>query len=247
MPPMSDICRGYRPTYRAIYTIIYSTIRAQQTNLFPENASQNNIIFFQKLIWHISDHLAIVKFLWLCNHRTYYICRATSQQVEKHWSNEINLAHNRVSARSAEASFRGRWCIQLTAESSPCLLYTPVSMSGSRHCPHSHSVLSASIQSSQNSRGHKRWDWDGSCIVPRCCPTSSVLHMVLRDGQVTLRSGPSHSQSWCLKFHCLGQCNITDSRGSCQKGQCTFIYRYICNALWGTGYVYIYIIATAKW
>ena len=37
------VYRGYEPTYRIIYT--YSTVSAQQTNLLPENAFQNDAIF----------------------------------------------------------------------------------------------------------------------------------------------------------------------------------------------------------
>ena len=170
---------------------------------------------------------------------THFVCSATPhQQVDKHQSNETIVGlYIYICARSGQRFFiRSRWCIKLTAKRSACILYTPVSMSNSRHCSHSHSVISASIQSSQSSGGHKRWDWDGSCIVPRCCPTSSVLHLVLRDGQVTLGRSPSHSQSWCLRFHCLGQCNTTDSGGSCQKvTECRFLY--ICKVFWGTGYI----------
>ena len=67
--------------------ILYSTISAQQTKVFFENVSQNDAIFpvkGQKLISHISDHLAILKFLWLRNHRTIYI-----STVAKYHSNEI--------------------------------------------------------------------------------------------------------------------------------------------------------------
>ena len=143
---------------------------------------------------------------------------ATPHQVDKYRSIKWNNILQLYTCHTCRGIFiRSRWCIKLTAKSSACLLHTPVSMSDSRHCSHSHSVLSASIQSSQNSRGCRRWDWEGSCIVPRCCPTSSVLHLVLRDAQITLGSGPSHSQGWCLRFHCLGQCNTTDSGGSCQK------------------------------
>ena len=76
MPPRSDIRRGYRPTYHVLYTIYYSTVSAQQTNILPENTSQNDCIFpiiGQKAIWHISDP-SHAKFLWLCNHRT--ICNS---------------------------------------------------------------------------------------------------------------------------------------------------------------------------
>ena len=67
MPLRSDD----RPT---VLYILYSTISAQQTNILPEIASQNDTIFpikGQKSIWHISDS-SHAKFLWLCNHRTIY-------------------------------------------------------------------------------------------------------------------------------------------------------------------------------
>ena len=83
---------------------------------------------------------------------------------------------------------------KLTTKSSLCLLYTPLSSSGSRHCPHSNVVFSASIQSSQNSRRCRRWAWEGSCTAPRPCPTSSVLHLVPRDVHISLGSGPGHPQ-----------------------------------------------------
>ena len=117
------------------------------------------------------------------------------------------------------APYCRRWCRQiLTFSCYACLHYTPLSSSNFRHCSHSNSVLIASIQSSQNSGSYRRWAWDGGGIVPRCCSTSSVLHLVLRDGQVTLGSGPSHSQSECMRFYCLDQSNTTDSWGSCARG-----------------------------
>ena len=67
MPLRWDIEAIDRPT---VLYILYSTMSAQQTNL-----SHNDAIFpikGQKLIWHISDHLAMLKFLWLCNHRIIY-------------------------------------------------------------------------------------------------------------------------------------------------------------------------------
>ena len=42
MLPRSDIEAIDRPT---VLSILYSTISAQQTNLLPENASQNDAIF----------------------------------------------------------------------------------------------------------------------------------------------------------------------------------------------------------
>ena len=80
---ISDICdrgkytvevryRGYRPTDRTIYTvlyILYSTVNVQQANLLPGNASQADAIFsrsiYPRYVW---DHLAMLKFLWLRNH-----------------------------------------------------------------------------------------------------------------------------------------------------------------------------------
>ena len=148
----------------------------------------------------------------------HYVCSTTSQQQVKAMKQYLGHIHIHIHTINVDGYFsRSRWCIELTAKCSSCMLYTPGSMSNFRHCSYSHSVLSASIQSSQNSRGCRRWDWDGSCIVPRCCPISSILHLVLRDGQVTLGSGPSYSQSWCMRLHCLGQCNTIDSGGSCQK------------------------------
>ena len=70
MPPRSDIEAIDRPT---VLYILHSTISAQQTNLLPENASQTDAIFHQSRYGIIiSDHLAILKFLWLRNHRTIY-------------------------------------------------------------------------------------------------------------------------------------------------------------------------------
>ena len=77
------------------------------------------------------------------------ICGATSQQVDKHRSNEkywpiieyvpqVQKTHSEVDG---------------ALNSLLCLLHTPVTMPNSRHCSHSHSVISASIQSSQNSGG----------------------------------------------------------------------------------------------
>ena len=73
MPPRSDIEARDRLT---VLYILYSTISVQQAKLLPENASQNDAIFQikgQKSIWHISDYLAVLKFLWLCNHGTIWI------------------------------------------------------------------------------------------------------------------------------------------------------------------------------
>ena len=53
--------------------MLYSTVNAQQANLFPENASQNDtILFAQNVILQIWDPLAMLTFLWLCNHRSIY-------------------------------------------------------------------------------------------------------------------------------------------------------------------------------
>ena len=42
---------------------------AQQINPLPENTSQNDAIFAQKYV----DHLTLLTFLELCNHHTTYI------------------------------------------------------------------------------------------------------------------------------------------------------------------------------
>ena len=89
-----------------------------------------------------------------------------------------------------------------------CLHLTPVSISGNRYCSHSNIIFCASIQCNQNSRGWRRWACDDGLTAPRCC-TCSVLCMVLRDGQVTLRSNPGHSQSWSLMSDYLGQRHIS--------------------------------------
>ena len=60
--------RGYRPTYRITYC---STVSAQQMNLLPETLLKTTP-FSQKSISHISDHLAMPQFLWLCNHCAIY-------------------------------------------------------------------------------------------------------------------------------------------------------------------------------
>ena len=98
--------------------------------------------------------------------------------------------------------------------------HTPLSRSTFGHCPHSDAVFSVSIQFSQNDRGCRRWDGEGSCTAPRSCPTSSVFHLVLRDGHTTIGSVPSHPQSWCPWCHCPDQRNTTNSiwyRGICQR------------------------------
>ena len=59
MPPRSDIEAIDQPT---VLYILYSMISVQQTNLLPENFPEQRH-FSQKLIWHISDHLAMHKFL----------------------------------------------------------------------------------------------------------------------------------------------------------------------------------------
>ena len=80
----------------------------------------------------------------------------------------------------------------LTFRCYACLLYTPLSCSNFRHCSHSNSVLSARIQCSQNNSSCRRWAYDGDLTTPKSSPTSSVLHLVLRDVQVTLGRGPGH-------------------------------------------------------
>ena len=112
------------------------------------------------------------------------------------------------------APYNSRWCIKLTTKSSLCLRHAPLSISQSRHCSHSNIVFSASIQSSQNSKRCRRWAWDGSYTAPVSSPTSSVLHLVLRDSHITLGNGPGHSQNWYLS---LGQRNASDSGGGCQR------------------------------
>ena len=72
----SDIEAIDRPT---VLYILYSTISAQQPNLLPENASQSDTIF-PKVNRHISDHLAMFKFLWLRNHFT--ICPYTLMYIQ---------------------------------------------------------------------------------------------------------------------------------------------------------------------
>ena len=96
---------------------------------------------------------------------------------------------------------------KLTVKSSLCLHYTPHSISSSRHCSHSNIVFSACIQSSQNGRGCRRWG--GDLTAPDSTPISSVLQCILRDGHITLGSGPSHSQNWSSLSHCLEQSNTS--------------------------------------
>ena len=84
MLPRSDIEAIVRPT--SLY-IIYSTVSVQHTNLLPENASQK-VPFSQKSVSYISDHLAMLMVLWLCNHHTIYyhidiICKNDTKQVQQ--------------------------------------------------------------------------------------------------------------------------------------------------------------------
>ena len=48
MPPRSYIEAMDRPT---VLYILYTMVSAQQTNLLPKNASQNDAIFAQKVYW----------------------------------------------------------------------------------------------------------------------------------------------------------------------------------------------------
>ena len=111
---------------------------------------------------------------------------------------------------------------QFTIHSSLCLLCTPHSSSNFRHCSHSDAVVSTRNQSTQNGRGCRRYNWGGSGSAPSGCPTTSVLHLVVRDGYVTLGRGPGHSQSWCPRCHCLGQCNSADYWGVQERLERTF-------------------------
>ena len=65
-------------------------------NLLPKNASWKDA-FFPKPISHISDHLAVLKFLWLCNHhiRLYinYILRNYNIYVVRVCP-YLNIGHN---------------------------------------------------------------------------------------------------------------------------------------------------------
>ena len=70
MLPRSDIEAIDQPT---VLYILYSTLSVQQTKRLRENASQNNTIFHKRRYGIIiSDHLAILKFLWLHNHPTIF-------------------------------------------------------------------------------------------------------------------------------------------------------------------------------
>ena len=69
MPPKSYIEAMDRPT---VLYIIYTMVSAQQTNLLPNNASQNDAIFTQKVYRIYCDHFAILKFLWVRNHHGIY-------------------------------------------------------------------------------------------------------------------------------------------------------------------------------
>ena len=69
MPPMLYIEAIDRPT---MFYIIYTMVSAQQMNLLPEIASHNGAIFAQSLFTLIQDHLAMLKFLWLCSHHSIY-------------------------------------------------------------------------------------------------------------------------------------------------------------------------------
>ena len=106
-----------------------------------------------------------------------------------------------------KCQYHSRSCLRtiymLTIKSSFCLHLTPLSISGSRYCSHSNIQFSASIQCRKNSGGCKRSDCD--LTAPIKSLTSSVLHLVLRDGHVTSRSGPVHSQSWSPLSDYLGQ------------------------------------------
>ena len=83
MLPRLDIEAVDQPT---VLYILYSTVSAQQTNLLPENASQNDTIFPKSRYGiRVSDHLAMLKFLWLRSHCTMY--RYTV--VEKYTSADI--------------------------------------------------------------------------------------------------------------------------------------------------------------
>ena len=140
-----------------------------------------------------------------------------------------------------------RWCIKLTVKSSLCLLYTPLSSSQFRHCSHSNIVFSASIQSSQKSIGCRRWAWERSCTAPRRCSTSSVLHLVPRDGQIALGGGPGHPHNWCLS---LGQRNASDSWGGCQRETVIPInlsFIAICIQCVPTGTQMLYSYSTTSW
>ena len=93
--------------------------------------------------------------------------------------------------------------IMLTTICSLCLHLTPLSISDSRPCSHSNIQFSASVHCSQSSKGWRRCGCD--LTAPRKSPTSSVLHVVLRDGHITLRSDPVHSQTWSPLSDYLGQ------------------------------------------
>ena len=45
-------------------------VSAEEMNLLPKNASKNGVISAQNLFTLVQDHLAMLKFLWLCNHHS---------------------------------------------------------------------------------------------------------------------------------------------------------------------------------
>ena len=83
MLPRSDIEAIDRPT---MLSILYSTISVQQTNLLPAKRFPKRRHISHK---SISDHLAMVKFLWLRNHRT--VCTLYST---------IAIVHNTITLLS---------------------------------------------------------------------------------------------------------------------------------------------------
>ena len=91
----------------------------------------------------------------------------------------------------------------LTTKCSFCLHLTPLSRFNSRPCSHSNIVFSTSIQCRQNGRGCRIRG--GGLTAPKGSPMLFVLHVVHRDGRITLWSGPVHSQTWSPLSDCLGQ------------------------------------------
>ena len=77
MPPRLYIEAMDRPT---VLYILYTMVSAQQMNLLPKNASQNDAVFAPKSILDICDHFTILKFLWLCNHHGIYIYRERERE-----------------------------------------------------------------------------------------------------------------------------------------------------------------------
>ena len=50
-------------------------VSAEEMSLLPKNASKNGVISAQNLFTLVQDHLAMLKFLWLCNHHSIIMYR----------------------------------------------------------------------------------------------------------------------------------------------------------------------------